>query len=123
MSLLIVDDDADVCEAICRLLQNLITNSIATCTSGRDAVRLLKGDTPYVVLLDINMPWKSGLDVLKELQPDDIKKHKIFMLTGEANDKTILDCYRNGAVGYILKPFSYENFYRALAEQNIKVTI
>lgn len=70
--------------------------------NGEEALELVKNKEPEVVVLDINMPIKNGLEVLKEIKLN-YENIKIVMLTVENDKKTILEAIDIGADGYILK--------------------
>lgn len=65
--------------------------------------------TPHIILLDINMPKKNGLEILEELRQE--KKYRripVVMLTTSDQEGDILDSYDRGANSYITKPVSIE---------------
>lgn len=70
--------------------------------NGEEALELVESKAPEVVVLDINMPKKNGLEVLKGIKQKD-KNIKVVMLTVENDKKTILEAIDIGADGYILK--------------------
>lgn len=70
--------------------------------NGDEALELVESKGPEVVVLDINMPVRSGLEALKEIKAKD-KNIKVVMLTVENDKKTILEAIDIGADGYILK--------------------
>ena len=74
-------------------------------------------DIPAVVLLDIQLPRKNGLQVLRELRQDGRVGHiPVVMLTSsdEASDR--LDAYRHHANSYVRKPIDYDQFVQAAQE-------
>ena len=70
--------------------------------NGEETLELIESKKPEVVVLDINMPKKNGLEALKEIKEKD-KNIKVIMLTVENDKKTILEAIDIGADGYILK--------------------
>jgi two-component system response regulator FixJ len=60
--------------------------------------------TPACVLLDVNMPGRSGLDVLRELNADKYPA-PVFMMSGAGDIPTAVEAIRNGAYDFIEKPF------------------
>jgi two-component system, NarL family, response regulator DegU len=70
--------------------------------NGEETLELVESRKPEVVVLDINMPKKNGLEALKEIKAKD-KNIKVIMLTVENDKKTILEAIDIGADGYILK--------------------
>lgn len=76
----------------------------------RDVSRL-----PQVVLLDINMPKMSGLEVLKALREDErTRLLPAVMLTTSQEDRDIIESYENGANSYVRKPVDFQEFTQTL---------
>jgi FixJ family two-component response regulator len=63
------------------------------------------------VLLDVKMPGKSGLDVLRELKARDIDA-AVVMVSGMGDTPTAVACMTSGATDYIVKPFTTEELLR-----------
>lgn len=64
---------------------------------------------PDLVLLDLNMPGKSGHEVIVELKSNpELRKLPIVVLTTSSNPQDIATCYEMGASSYIVKPVTYE---------------
>lgn len=71
-------------------------------SNGEEAILLIKQYKPDILLMDINMPLMSGIEVLKKIKSMDLDV-KVLLLTVESDKKTILDAIEIGADGYILK--------------------
>lgn len=71
-------------------------------SNGEEALTLIQLYKPDVLLIDINMPVMSGLDVLKKIKENQLPI-KVLLLTVESDKKTIMDAIEIGADGYILK--------------------
>ncbi len=70
-----------------------------------------KDESSYILLLDINMPKKNGVDVLKQIKKDEkFKKLPVIMLTTTDNPVEIDECYKLGCNNYIAKPVDYDKF-------------
>lgn len=67
---------------------------------GLELIRTLPWD---LLLLDIMLPVKDGIEVLKQIAQDKLKKGKVVMLTNLNNDNIIRDAFKYGADGYIIK--------------------
>jgi two-component system KDP operon response regulator KdpE len=100
--ILIIDDEPQ----IRKLLEiNLESNGYKV-TQASDAsmgIKLAASHPPDLILLDIGLPDKSGLDVLKELRT--WYKHSIIMLSVIDNEESIVQGLDNGASDYVTKPF------------------
>jgi CheY-like chemotaxis protein len=70
-----------------------------------------KGSPPRLILLDLNLPRKSGLEVLREIKGDKRTQHiPVIILTISNGDRDMKECFRLGAETYIVKPVSFQNF-------------
>ena len=100
--ILFVDDDAAFSRALGRELQRLKFRVI-TAASGTEAIAALNEATPDIVLLDLQLPDMSGLEVLaavRERQPS----ANVIMLTGHGTIDTAIEAIRLGAFDYLSKP-------------------
>lgn len=101
--LLIVDDHAVVREG----LQALIISEpeievVGEAADGLEAVRLARALQPDVILLDLVMPRKSGLEAIVEIKQDN-PEARILVLTSFADDDKVFTAIKSGALGYLLK--------------------
>lgn len=107
ITVLVVDDDADLRKVLRRLLEPL--GRILEAADGADALRLVKAEKPALMLLDVAMPGMDGLTVLEDALSID-PKLIVVMLTGETDlhvARRALDC---GAKEYVTKPFDPATF-------------
>lgn len=79
------------------------TEIIAEAKNGKDALRLIESLKPDVAILDISMPFKSGLKVLLEINEKKLSPTKIILLTMHHNQNYLFKAISLGAKGYILK--------------------
>lgn len=118
ISILIADDHALLREGIRRVLSfEDDLKVIGEAEDGEDAIRKTKELKPDVLLLDINMPKKNGLEVAKELGGQKIST-KIIALTIHDGDNYIMEILKHGALGYILKDVEPEVLIRAIHAVN-----
>jgi DNA-binding NarL/FixJ family response regulator len=80
---------------------------------GDEAVIVIRRHRPDVVLLDLRMPRKGGVDVLRELHADGVLPPTIILTTFD-DDEALLDAVRAGARGYLLKDVSLEQLTDAI---------
>jgi DNA-binding NarL/FixJ family response regulator len=103
IKLMLVDDHAVLRDG----LKNIIgmeddIQVVGEAVSGNDALLKLEGDLPDVILMDINIPGKNGIEVtglIKKKYP----QIKILMLTMHDHDEYFMSAIREGADGYLLK--------------------
>lgn len=112
----IVDDHKLVSKA----LENLISfNSnfevIMNCFNGQDFLDQLRirKDLPDVILMDINMPIKNGIETTEEISKE-FPNLKVIALTMEDNESTIIKMLKAGAKGYLLKDMSPDILFDAI---------
>jgi len=78
--------------------------------TGRHAGRKERA-LPEVILLDLNLPKKSGIEVLEQIKADRRTQHiPVVVLTVSNRDRDINECRRLGAETYIIKPVGFQNF-------------
>jgi DNA-binding response OmpR family regulator len=111
----IVDDDEEMGRAVGLMLKMLDCEVTSFQNARSVAKRLLTGKTPQVLILDINMPEVSGLDLLEFLRRrPEWKKLPIVMLSSESADSTVDQALQLGADAYIMKPVTLEELERAM---------
>jgi FixJ family two-component response regulator len=99
----VVDDDP----AVRTTLSALFTRAGYTATCFADGAALVAGarvGTPLCIILDVHIPGKSGLDILKQLNARDYPV-PIFMMSGQGDIAMAVDAIKNGALDFIEKPF------------------
>ncbi len=108
----IVDDERPARELIVRLLaEEEDVTIVGECGDGREAVALLRGESPDLVFLDIQMPHFDGFEVLKQLNP---RKFPLVIFV-TAYDQYAVKAFEFHAQDYLLKPFRRERFREALS--------
>src|SRR5205085_3302670 len=109
---LIVDDELNARKGIRTLLaRDPELEVVGECGDGRAAVESIERLAPDLVLLDVQMPHRNGFEVLEAL---DLERPPILIFI-TAWDNYALRAFEVSALDYLLKPFSDERFYEALA--------
>lgn len=113
-SILLVEDDADDQFFISRAVRQVRPNiALQTVSDGQAAVDFFaelkreKSDRqprPRLVLLDLNLPRKSGLEVLKWIRATQCRSIVIMVLTSSTSEDDMRQAYADGANAYVLKP-------------------
>ena len=105
---MIIDDS----DSIRRVLNDILVigkhNLVSELSSGIKALEEYAKINPDVVLLDMAMPKKDGLSVLKEIIQFN-PCAKVIMISASDNQDTIKECMRVGARAYVLKPFNFQD--------------
>lgn len=112
-TILLVDDDEVAVMAFERAVAaQSITARVEIARDGDDALSLLREPgripSPFVMVLDLNMPRMNGIEVLGEVRADPaLRDTVIFILTTSDAPQDILACYRHNIAGYIVKEDAY----------------
>jgi DNA-binding response OmpR family regulator len=105
----IVDDDEEMARAVQLMLKLLKCDVTAFLNARLAAQSLLTGREPDLIILDINMPEVSGLDLLEFLRRrSEWRNLPVVMLSTEAADVTVDRAMELGADGYVSKPVTIE---------------
>ncbi|MGD8384526.1 MAG: response regulator transcription factor [Lysobacterales bacterium] len=114
IKVMLVDDQNLVRKGVRSLLElSEEIEVIAEASDGAEAIRTIPGVNPDVVLLDMRMPGKSGLDVLQHLSGEGCLPPTIILTTFD-DDELVLAGIKAGAKGYLLKDVSLEELVSAL---------
>lgn len=110
--LLIVDDEPLILEV---LTEHFKTDyDVETALNGADALGAILRARPDVVMLDINMPRMNGVEVLKDIKQID-ESIAVIMVTANEQVAMAAEALRNGAFGYVPKPFDFRYLDHMLA--------
>lgn len=114
VKVMIADDHAMIREGIRKLLEfsGEIT-VIAEASDGEECLSMLKEEKPEILLLDINMPRKNGIEVLKEITAKK-DKIKVLMLTVHNEAEYLVKAVDIGVDGYILKDSESSELIKAI---------
>ncbi|HOK39512.1 MAG TPA: response regulator [bacterium] len=111
--ILIVDDSLYIINELKKILIENKFQEIIEATNGKNAYDKYIENKPDLVLLDISMPDWDGLYTLKKILEFD-KNAKIIMVTAMENRLVIFEALKNGAIDYIIKPFSDKRIIYAI---------
>ncbi len=126
MTILVVEDDPYHYELIERSVRSLekanVRYDLFWAKDGEEALDFLfrrknyaQAPRPNLVLLDLRLPKKSGLEVLEEVKKDEkLRKIPVVVLTVSTDEEDMVRAYDSGAAGFLQKPASPEEFDRLL---------
>lgn len=103
---LLIEDEANITEAI-RFLLTRDGWQVDTHADGSDAVEVIRAADPDLVILDVMLPGKSGMDILRELRDCEVLRDlPVLMLTarGQSRDRELAE--KAGVSRFMTKPFS-----------------
>ncbi len=127
MTILVVEDDPLHYELIERSVRSLekanVRYDLFWAKDGEEALDFLfrrknyaQAPRPNLVLLDLYLPKKHGLDVLNELKTDEkLRKIPVIVFTVSTDEEEMVRAYDSGAAGFLQKPASPEEFERLLS--------
>ena len=104
---LVADDSGTMRTIICRWLEAIGVKGAVQAPDGRVALEQFKAGSFDLVLLDWNMPGKSGLEVVREIRALD-RHVPIVMITTEAEKSRVVEAVEAGVTDYLVKPFTTE---------------
>lgn len=103
--ILVIDDNADMRDYLCRLLNGRYELRVAA--NGNEALSLIKKDLPDLILTDIMMPELDGFGLIQELRKDSATRFiPIVVLSARAGEEARIDGLEAGADDYVVKPFT-----------------
>jgi CheY-like chemotaxis protein len=113
----VIDDDEEMGRAIGLMLKLLDCEATLFLSARTCVQRLLTGKPPQLMIVDINMPEVSGLDLVEFLRRrSEWKDLPIVMLSSEAADTIIDKALRYGADTYVTKPVTLEELEKAMEQ-------
>ncbi|GAA3629392.1 response regulator [Flavivirga jejuensis] len=114
LKVLLIEDDMIEIMKFNRVVASLkLQHTIIEANNGEDALKILqkKDELPDIILLDLNMPKINGIEFLNILKKDNTLKYiPTIILTTSNNQNDLLECYKIGIAGYVLKPLKYDDY-------------
>jgi two-component system, NtrC family, response regulator AtoC len=121
-SILIADDDPDIRDILSETL-NSLGSRVITAANGQECLNKVDKEAPELVLLDIEMPVKNGLEVLKELRRRR-NDTTVIMITAYGSIERAVQAMKEGAFDFITKPFDLDHIVliveKALERERLK---
>jgi CheY-like chemotaxis protein len=118
LNILLVEDNLIEIMKMKRAISLLnLNHKLYEAENGEEAIKFLEGksNTPDIILLDLNMPRINGIEFLKILKQNGNFKHiPTIILTTSCNQKDLLECFKIGMSGYVLKPLKYEDYVKKI---------
>jgi CheY-like chemotaxis protein len=123
--LLVEDNAGDVRLTREALREAEVAVDLVAVPDGEQALEFLRGEgaqrdtRPHLILLDLNLPKKNGLEVLEEIKADpELRLIPVIMLTTSSSARDIAACYDRGVNCYVVKPLELDDFTRLVQEIN-----
>ena len=112
--ILVVDDEVKMCFTLQKLLE-LVKYQVEVAHDGLQALEKVNSFQPQCVFLDIRMPNKSGMEVLKEIKLSH-PEIAVIMTTAVADQATKQVCLDTGAYAYLMKPIDFKFLQEQIKE-------
>ncbi len=112
LSILVVDDEQRLVDEIAEFLKGK-KFTVYSANHPDTALELVKTKIPDIVILDIRLPGKSGLDLLPEIKKVN-PSTEVIMISGHGDMNTVIEAMRKGAADYFAKPFRLADVYKAI---------
>lgn len=128
VEILLVEDNPDDAELTLRVLrERKLANRVVWVRNGAEALDFVfrRGtyagrraqENPRLILLDLNLPKVSGIEVLAQIKSDPAtRKLPVVVLSSSTRDKDVIDSYKLGVNSYVSKPVQFEEFARVVGE-------
>ncbi|MFC3714506.1 response regulator [Sphingoaurantiacus capsulatus] len=130
VTIVMIEDDAGHARLIEKNVRRAgVCNDISHFADGTTALaHLFAPDTraggPVLILLDLNLPDMSGVDILAKIKADEkLKRSPVIVLTTTDDQREIQRCYDLGANVYITKPVDYDNFANAIRQLGLFLSV
>jgi two-component system, chemotaxis family, response regulator Rcp1 len=126
-SILLVEDNAgDVRLTREALREADVSVELTAVPDGEQALAFLRSEgahagapRPDLILLDLNLPKKNGLEVLEEIKRDpELRRTPVIMLTTSSSARDVAACYDRGVNCYVVKPLDLDDFTRLVQAIN-----
>ena len=115
LKLMIVDDSNIIRSKITRTLTQHNMEVVATASNGEEAIQLFASSRPDVVTMDLTMPRMDGLECIRALRKINSKVN-ILVVSALADKSTAIQALKEGAQGFLCKPFSESDLTEAMEE-------
>jgi len=120
-TILVVDDEKDICEVLDISLSDLGYN-VCTAGDGEEALRVFKEVNPPIVLTDIRMPGINGIELLKKIKQEN-RDTEVIMITGHGDMDLAIESLKLEATDFITKPINDDVLGIALKRANERISM
>jgi CheY-like chemotaxis protein len=127
--LIVEDDPNDVELTLTALDEYKLANEVVVTRDGEEALDYLycrgnfktrSNDNPAVLLLDLKLPKRDGLEVLQQIKSDEkLKMIPVVVLTSSHEEKDVVASYKLGVNAYVVKPVDFHEFVNAVKELGV----
>ena len=119
LHILFVDDDSDESYLFNEALEHSgLHMNLSRANNGNHLISLLQNEAPPdMIIMDINMPYKDGVEALTEIRNSStFKDIPVIIYSTTKNEKSIDDCYEKGADLFVVKPNNFDGMVRVVKQ-------
>lgn len=111
LRVVIADDEETIRNGMVRLIKSfhLDLQIVATAENGKQALKAMEDYNPEIIIMDISMPYMTGLDAIEQIRMKN-KKSKIIIISGYGQFEYAQRALALGVFNYLLKPVDYRDF-------------
>ena len=114
LTVLYAEDEVGIQQTVSEVLE-LYVNQVVCASNGQEALELYRQYNPSILLLDICMPEKDGLEFLKQIRQKDLKTPAV-MMTAHTENEYLMNAVELHITKYLVKPFDKKSLLEALEE-------
>jgi len=115
MKILLVDDSRTIRNIQKNTLKGMGHTDVLEAADGLEALSVLGGDRPDLMLVDWNMPKMDGITLVRKVREND-KAIPIIMVTTEAEKSRVMEALKAGVNNYVVKPFTAETLSEKISQ-------
>ncbi|MDR3690249.1 MAG: response regulator [Fimbriimonas sp.] len=121
LDIVLIEDDPASARLLKKFFAPFETVNLRISDSGDDGLRSIQAKRPDAILLDLNLPDLSGIEILKQMQAsNDTCDIPVIVLTADATDAMMEIALREGAAGYLTKPIAFEALTSVLRRETTR---
>ena len=111
--ILVIDDSLQIVQHLVELVLPTFGFEALSATDGRAGLEAIRTHKPDLIMLDLNLPVMTGLDVLQAMVAESIDI-PVILMTGYGSEKSAVEAFRLGVRDYLIKPFSVDEIIEAI---------
>ena len=120
MKILLVDDSRTIRNIQKNTLLGMGHTDVLEAADGVEALSVLQGERPDLVLVDWNMPKMDGITLIRKIRETD-KTLPLIMVTTEAEKSRVMEALKAGVNNYVVKPFTAETLSEKIEQTMSKI--
>jgi DNA-binding NtrC family response regulator len=121
--ILVIDDDHDMLSSIELLFRRIGLNNVILCSDSRKVEEILDKTPMTLILLDLDLPYISGGELLKKIRAEH-PQVPVIIVTATYEVKSVVQCMRDGAIDYMTKPINEADFsntvFKAIEDRQMR---